>query len=316
MPPLAVTQWQPANRVEQVMAEALRTGDYPRFANTLMSARLYVPHLIDPAEDAHQTLAALLPTSQPHLLAFTSAVLLTKVVGALARGYQEVSFGSLRQQWPDPRLPLALNLGSPIAVFLPLVAVPRLAAGERALVPAAAVVEQAASAALVEIRRACLRDLAGTTEGFATDGHPWSNPPANALEEALQAATQRGDGEAFLAHLLTATVVLPTTSSVPGTPQLSDERFPWRLTGGQTAPSVPLFSSAEQLAHVAGATAWVEVPFLEVVAHWPEGDRALCFNPGATTELILSEGELMALVTELVVGQDDQDLTAVGDVGA
>jgi hypothetical protein len=291
--------WQPANRVEQRLAEALQTGDHRRFATTLQSARLYVPQLPELDDHTRIALAALLPTPQPHLLAFTSPQLLTEVVGGLARSYEEVRFDTLRQRWPDPRIPLALNPGSPIAVFLPLSAVAELATGERTLASIAEMAEALAEQALVEIRRQCLRDLAAG-QAADVDGALRDDPPTNTLEETLRAAAQAGDGEEFLGRLLEATVVLPTTAPVPDPPDLADPEFPWRLTGGQTAPAVPMFSSATQLARVAGpAASAVEVPFLSVVAHWPEGSPALCFNPGTVTELILSEGELMTLMTEL-----------------
>lgn len=303
--------WRPANQVEQTLAEALRDGDHRRFATTVQSARLYVPHLSVLDEQARVAVAALLPSSQPHLLAFTSPRLLIDLLGGLARGYEELRFDALRQRWPDPRIPLALNPGSPIAVFLPLSAVAELASGARTLVSTDEVAQALAGQALTEIRRQCLRDLAvaGHPPAGEDGDPPRDDPPVNDLEEALRAAALRGDGEEFLGRLLEATVVLPTTAPVPGTPDLSDPRFPWRLTGGRTAPAVPLFSSPTQLARVAGSGAHgVEVPLLEVVAHWPEGRPALCFNPGAVTELVLSEGELMTLMTGLAAaaGPDGQ----------
>lgn len=282
------------------MASALAAGDGEEYAKLLMSAPLSVPELPEPGTEPAREVAELLPPGTAYVLAYTSVSALAFALGDLAAGYQQLDFAALRQRWPDPGHQLAVNPGTPIAAFLPPQAVAEVAAGDRSLVPIEDLQRAMVDEAHTQIRRACLVELGGSLGSGAEPGADPAAAPAGALEVALQAAVDREDGEAFLSALLAAQVILPTESPVPGPERIYDDGFPWRRTGSEQAPSIPVFGSAAALeSTMAGDPPRIEVDFLDVLANWPDEAYALCFNPGRPTELILSGSTVLDLLEDM-----------------
>jgi hypothetical protein len=282
-------EWVAATEVERRMADALAGDDGPAYARLLTSAPLFVPDLPDPGTEEAQEVAQLLPEGAPHVLVYTSPETLAWALGGYAQGYQQLDFDGLRQRWPDSRHQLAVNAGTPIGVFLPLPAVADLAAGRTSLVSTDAFQEALMDEVRPMIRDACLRELSGADRAGAGEATALrEDPPANELEAALRQAIAEQDSDRYLNTLFGGDVVLVTAASVPDPEQIYEDEFPWRIVASEQAPSIALFSSTEMLQRVAaGETHRVEVPFIDVLANWPDGEYALCINPGSVSELVL-----------------------------
>jgi hypothetical protein len=278
------SEWVAANAVEREMADALNGGDGPAYARLLTSAPLFIPNVPEPGTEAAQQVADLLPPGTPFVLAYTSPETLAWAMGEHAQGYQRLDFDELRQRWPDSRHQLAINPGSPIGVFLPLPTIPELAAGKTSLVSVGAFQDALMEELPAVIRAACLRELSGVDQ----PGDAGEHPPANQLETELRRAIAGKDSDRYLDALLGADVVLLTSAPVADPELIYEDEFPWRIVAGEQAPSITLFSSAEQLRRtVSGPAHWVQVPFFDVLANWPAEEYALCVNPGGAGELIL-----------------------------
>jgi hypothetical protein len=307
-------EWIAANQVEHRMAEALVGNDGPAYARLLTSAPLFVPDLPDPGTEAAQQVAQLLPEGAPHVLVYTSPQTLVWAMGEHAQGYQQLDFEGLRQRWPDSQHHLAVNPGSPIGVFLPLPAVADLAAGRTSLVSTGEFEEALMDEVRPVIRDACLQELSGVDQpGEGEAAVLREDPPANQLEVELRRAVAEEDSDRYLNTLFGGDVVLVTAASVPDPEQIYGDEFPWRIVASDRAPSIALFSSTKMLQRVAaGETHRVEVPFIDVLANWPDGEYALCINPGSVSELILpppAVDELLAVfdsVLEQHAGASDR----------
>ncbi|MGW5645763.1 SseB family protein [Saccharopolyspora sp. NPDC003752] len=274
-------QWQPANDVEHELVAALEAGDSKRFAEIVLSAPLYLPVLPEPGTELRQELDELIPLERAHVFVFTSPEALSHVLGPFSSGHREVDAAALAQNWPHPDYCFALNFDLPIGATMSPESLARMAAGEEFLVPA----EDAEAVVQAQIRRDCLAELGDGAE-------PGVVPPANELEEALAAAVELQDLDAYLAALVDADVVLPL--SRPLTDDVDDTNFPWLLVGS----AIPVFTSAEMLSRAAAKVEhFTQLPFLVLAANWPQRQHVLCLNPGSGTELIIGGdgvGEIVA----------------------
>jgi hypothetical protein len=276
-------EWQPANEIEHELANALTAGDVRGYAQTVLSAPLYLPVPPDLGTEGWRELVVALGLTSPHVQAFTSLTGMSTVLGPYATEYREGDFATLARFWPDPDVVLALNPGLPISTTLPLTALAGLADGDESLVLGADVATAVAEEAQARIREVCLTELGAVM-------------PVNGSEQlaewetSLASAAEQGDVETFLGVLLEADVVVPTTTAVPDPDQITEPDFPWRTVSVGGLPVIPLLSSADALA---AEQPRVQVPFLAALAGWPSTDHMMCLNPGSPTELFLS-GEAIA----------------------
>ncbi|QSB15327.1 SseB family protein [Natronosporangium hydrolyticum] len=291
-------QWRPGAPVESAMAEALQAGDWPRYAELLGSTPLLVTDAPAAGAPAAEQLSGLLPPDGTYVVAYTSVATLTAVFGPHAPSYEALELAALRQRWPDPDYQLAVNAGTPIGVFLPLPAIDQLATGATSLVSYAQLAQAVGQELLDRVRSECLRDLSGVE---STPDQLRPDPALNPVEEALRAAADSQDSEAFLTTLLFAELVLPTAEPVDDPELLYGDEFPWRVTGADTAPAVPVFSSVAMLERTgAPPTDRLEAHALDVLANWPGDEYSLILNPGSITELILPGETVRELVTAVL----------------
>ncbi|MBK1783459.1 SseB family protein [Prauserella cavernicola] len=283
--------WEPANDAERAMVAALETGDGAEYANLLLRSPLLLPVLPAPDTADWESLTRRIPLSREHVMVYTSAETLAWSLGGLARGHNDTDLPSLRARWEDPARHLAVNPGSPISVSLPVDSVTQLREGQDEIVPVEALADSMTENIVSLLRQSCLDEL-GAEQGAGTDS------PAGALQSALWDAADRQDTDAFLALLLDSTVFVPTEREVSGA-ELARE-LPWLTVGPRDSPLVPVFSSRAGLEATSGPRRHhVEVPFVLLLARWPGPDHALCFDPGARTELILPGDVLLDLFTGL-----------------
>jgi hypothetical protein len=291
-------EWLPANEVERDLAVALETGDSRRYARILLSAPLFLPVLPEAGSELRDELERRLPLSHEHVLVFTSPAAISGVLGEFSRGWKETDMTSLARLWPDPRYQLALNPGLPIGAVLPLGALPRLADGSETLVAIDDLQERLVEETQAQIRQDCLAELGGGPG-------PIDVRPVNRTEVELLAAAKAQDADAFLETLINAEVVVPTTESVADPLSMAEADFPWQEVG----PAIPVFSTTAMLARAAPDVAhYVEAPFLLVAANWPSEEHVLCFNPGSSTELILSGDGVDQLIAAVAEGLSESDL--------
>ncbi|MCF6423841.1 MULTISPECIES: SseB family protein [Amycolatopsis] len=284
--------WQPDNEIEHALQAALADGDGRRYAQLLLAAPVYLPVLPARGTPEWEELVGLLPLEREHVLVFTSPRSMAAVLGPFAQEHVQTTFAEIRGSWqPGSSLQLAINPGLPIGAVLAPDALIALAEGREQLVAAA----DAEEAAFEEMRRR-VREL--VLEEFGAGREPGPVPaPSNALETALVAAVGGQDENAYLEALVNGQVVVATTRPV----QDSDEDLPWRTAGSGDFPVVALFSSTAMLDRLAPGQPYATVPFLGVLAQWPDESHVLCFNPGAETELILT-GEGVFDLVEVVAG--------------
>jgi hypothetical protein len=228
----------------------------------------------------------------------------------LATGYEPIGMATLLQRWPDDEHHLAINPGTPIATVLSPQAITDLAEGRETLVAMEQVRQAVADEALAGIRDLCLRELAGQPPAPAPAASAVElrdDPPANALESALQQAVEQGDGEAYLRAMLAGEpVLLPTSAPVDDPETIFDESFPWRVLGGDQASVIAVFTSAAMLERAGGAEVErVEVDFLHVLAMWPDEHHMLFVDPGSTLELPLP-GEVVLDVVAAMADSEDE----------
>lgn len=104
--------------------------------------------------------------------------------------------------------------------------------------------------------------------------------PKNDLEVALCAAVDRGDLEAYLGVLRTATVIVPS----PGGAELGPGTTGWPVMTVDGRGYVPVFTSPEaMLANPAGRNmAKVPLTLPELAKRWPDTTWGLAVNPGSS----------------------------------
>lgn len=284
--------WEPADELERDLAAALERGDGRRFAALLLSMPLFLPVLPERDSEMRRELDERFILDENHVLVFTSRAAAARILGDQHQECTETTLAAIVEQAPEPSRVLALNPGLPIGALVPLPAVAQLAQGHGHLMSGKDFGEAVRDEFHAQLRQACLAELG---DGTAPDG---AGKPANEFEEALIAAIERQDTDAFLEALIGADVVVPTSQDVSDFSKLGPGEFPWRTVG----PAIPVFSSpdlADRLAPRARHRA--ELPFLAVLAFWPGEGHVLCFNPGVRTELVLSAdhvGELLEAVGE------------------
>ncbi|MCI2421201.1 SseB family protein [Saccharopolyspora sp. K220] len=290
------SEWEPANEVERELVAALEAGDSKRYAEIVLGAPLYLPVLPEPGSELRQDLDEFMPLDRAHVLAFTSPEALSHGLGPYSLGHREADVAALARNWPGPDHQFALNPGLPIGAVLPLDALSRLADGSESLIPVDAAEAALAEQVRAEIRELCLAELSG---GVA----PGVAAPVNELEEALAAAVEGQDVDAFLSALVDSEVVVPMSG--PVSEDFDGTNFPWLRIG----PAIPVFSSTEVLSRTAAHVAeHIELPFLAAAANWPGREHVLCFNPGSGTELIMSGAgveELVETVAEMLSENPD-----------
>lgn len=286
--------WQPANEVELALLSAVSQGDARDYARTVLSAPLYVP--IPPGPDTTGWLEFVhaLGLDFTHVQAFTSLEGMSTVVSPFVTEYHEGDFATLARFWPDPTVVLAINPGLPINAILPLNTLRALAEGGEAAVTAGDLADAMSEEAQIRVRQACLAELG--------NGAPPVGPePAGELEMSLAGAADRGDANGFLATLLDAEVVVPTTTTVADPDVITESEFPWRTVSIGGLAVVPMFTSAAMLDRVASAEQpRARLEFLTVLACWPSEEHLLCLNPGSPTELFLSGEAIENLVGSLI----------------
>ncbi|TVT58645.1 SseB family protein [Amycolatopsis rhizosphaerae] len=298
--------WEPGNEVERELLRALEAGDGGRFAKAVLSAPLFLPVLPKRDSPEGKELMLLLPWEEEHVLAYTCAETLSDALGPYTDGYTETTYAALAAAWPEgSALKLALNPGLPIAAALPIEAIHDLAEGRRSLIPS----EDVEQLVLDELRKQ-IRASALTALGCGRAAVLVS-VPGSPLEAALTEAVRREDHDGYLAALMNGEVVALTSRPVPPGMTPGADGFPWRILGTPRSPVIALFSSTATLDRVAPqGQHHVTVPFLALLADWPDENHALCLDPGAETELILT-GEGMYGLRAAVAGilaEDAEDV--------
>jgi len=292
--------WQPDNEIERALQAALAERDGRRYAQLLLAAPVYLPVLPERDTPEWRELVSQLPLEREHLLVFTSPRSMEVVLGPFAPDHIATTFGEIRAQWrAGSTLQLAINPGLPIGVVLPPDALIALAEGREQLVAAADVQE----AAYEQVRRR-VRGLVLEEFGAGREPGPVP-PPSNELEAQLAGAIGRQDEDAYLEALVNAQVIVATT----GPAREPGGDVTWRTTSRGDFPVVVLFSSPAMLNRIAPGQPHTTVPFLGVLAEWPDEDHVLCFNPGTETELILT-GEGVFELVETVAGALSPDAGA------
>ncbi|EHR48566.1 hypothetical protein SacmaDRAFT_0256 [Saccharomonospora marina XMU15] len=275
------------------MVAAARDGQGQRYAELVLSGPLYLPKLPDRDSDEWWDLVRELTLPTENVLVFTSVEAMSAVLGSFVQGYQETDYASLVRRWPNPGWLLALNPGLPIGLIAPPAALYGLANGEVELTPVAQVQADYEAGAEEAVRHICLRGLG------AQDKPAYAKPPVNELEEALAEAVSQQDGDGFLNALLAAEVVVAVSEPVTDPTGLTESDFPFHKTG-EDFPVIPVFSSTEVLDHLAPSLPHrMRLPFLAVLANWPDETHVLCFNPGTETEVVLFGDTVLELVAEV-----------------
>ncbi|SFB40620.1 SseB protein N-terminal domain-containing protein [Amycolatopsis marina] len=291
--------WEPANEAERSVVAALERGAGQEVARLLMSEPLYVPDMRDGDAENGWLLRQRLPLPEQHVLVFTSPETLSWVLGDLVSRHWKTSFGELREQWPGTDWQLAVNPGTPFAVFLPIDGVPKLAEGEETLLPLEEMRQRTTEQALIHMRQACRTELAGTSAGDRNSSAAHTlddHEPANELESQLHAATAQRDGDKYLESLVDGSVIVPTTEPVPDPAQAPDALIPWRIILEDSIPTIPVFSSNTGLDRLAPPeSSRIQISFRELLANWPSEEQALCVNPGMSTELFLPGDAVLGL---------------------
>jgi SseB protein N-terminal domain len=266
--------WQPANATERMISEALSRGDRREYFRLLAAADLYVPAFVPPAEEGAEPALSKWITADldghTFLLVFTSVEGLTSRLGELTNGYAVTDYPQLRSTWPDPEWLLAVNPDLALDAYVPIDAIDAAASGDL-LIPTVSELLTALDVA----------DLL----------------PQNAVENAMLAALDAQDVDAYVEALLLADVLVPTTEEVMDVEAAFEQGFPWHNHGSEDSPAIAVFTSERALAHVhPEAVPVVTVPFLFVASGWPAGAHRLLVNPGTALGLDLPGAEVSALL--------------------
>ncbi len=236
------TGWEPANEVEQEMLAALAVDDRERYFELIAHAPLYLP-ATGQAGGPHFTWEL---GEYTYLPVFTSPQALAASVGDLVDRYVVTSYAELARYWPAPDWRLAVNPGHPIDAWLPVEAVAEAAAGTRT-VPT-----------VRELRRA----------QAAPDGDD-----AGELDDAL---------DAYLEALVKTEVLVPAAAPDPAPATIATGTFPWLVKEISGGPALTVFTSPEGFAAAFPAgTPCARVPFVDLVAAWPDPSWQLAVDPGA-----------------------------------
>lgn len=255
-----MSDWRPANDVEQAMLLAARADERQGYFQLVAAADLFLPQASGDAsgEQRFLTVAAFDQTLLP---VFTSIQALAAQVGHLVDGYTITNYAELRCKWPDPEWRLAINPGTPIDAYLLIDGVADAAVGDAAVPTMAELVVAAADAEEQEERLA---------QRHAAAAYP-DDPDA-----ALRAAAEAGDVHGYVERLLDMIVLVPTTRPAEAE-DILEPGFPWRPAEGGV---IEVFTKAEFFARTHPdpvPTVSVALPF--ALACWPQ-EYGLRVNPG------------------------------------
>lgn len=189
--------------------------------------------------------------------------------------YDVTSFAELREQWAGPDLWVAVNLGLPTEACVPFDAVDPLISGEVVLI----------DGDLVEVDE--LDELPPMFRAA----------PERDPDRMLNDPAYRGSRDEYVEALLDARVIVPTTRAVDDTEVLAGPDSPWLLTESADAPTVEVFTSADEFTRAHPGRTSVSVPFLLLMLTWPSG-CALFVNPGGRVRMRCSAEEVRTLRQE------------------
>ncbi|WIM97999.1 SseB family protein [Actinoplanes oblitus] len=252
--------WTPANDVENALVAALVADDRQSFFQLLSVADLFLPQLTrDPS--AAQRFLTVHAFEHVLLPVFTSVRALAAQFGHAIDGYTVTNYAELRRKWPHPEWRLAIDPGTPLAVFLPVEDLAEAAVGDLR-VPS-----------LAEVAAEAAEDLGAEDDMWARHQAAGDYPQDDAA--AMRLAARAGDVYGYLDRLLDSTVLIPTTR--PAEPEeIAEPGFPWAPAPDRM---IEVFTSAESLAAShPEPTVVTEVPFALALAVWPE-DHGVAVDP-------------------------------------
>jgi hypothetical protein len=270
--------WEPANEVELAMLQALLAGDQRAYFQLLGGAQLYLPQVSGlPAGDQRFVTVEL--GGSVYLPVFTSVQALAARAGRAYDSYTVTSYLELRRKWPDPDWRLAVNIGTPLDVYMPIDAVADVAMGDLEVPTAAELMTAAEEEVSYDEALRALRNA---------EEYPDEDPLA-----ALRAAGAAGDAYGFLDRLLDLPVLIPVARPVPAEAILEDD-FPWLPTADRW---IEVFTSREELerSHPEPVHT-VEAALTFVSANWPAG-HGLRVDPGSEQNIELADYLVPLLVT-------------------
>jgi hypothetical protein len=286
--------------VERELVRALENEDSRRYAEVVLSAPLYLPVLPEPDTPGWYELGRLLPLDDPYVFVYTSAETLAEVFGTLTQGHVETTYDAMAAGWPSGvALQLALNPGLPIGFMGSVETMYQLAEGRESLVAMADLQDAVVAEVRTQIRRGVLAELGGG---------PPEGEPSNPLETELADAIGNDDIQAYMTALMGGEVVVLTSEEVPDPGAIDAPGFPWQVLKIPDLPVITLFSSPAMMERITPRGQHsVNVGFLSVLANWPDNEHALCFNPGADSELILTGDGVMDLLATVADGLSPED---------
>jgi SseB protein N-terminal domain len=272
-----MTQWEPANDVEQAMLDAARADDRQGFFQLVAVADLFLPQQTgDPR--GRQRFVTFGMLGQTFLPVFTSWQALAAQFRGAVDGYTITNYAELSRKWPNPAWRLAINPGTPLDAYLTVQSVADAAVGD-VEVPTLPEMARAAQEDEAIERRLRERQAAGD----------YPDDPA----EALAAAAEAADAYGYVDRLLDAMVLVPTSRPVEADAIL-EAGFPWRPSADGAA--IEVFTTREAFARVhADTVPAVEVAMPFALAMWPEG-YGLSVNPGGDDGIDLPPEQVILLL--------------------
>ncbi|HEY7487544.1 MAG TPA: SseB family protein [Streptosporangiaceae bacterium] len=285
-------RFEPQNDIEQRLFEAAGRRDRDEFFQILLGAQVVVP--ADP-ETAWGTRPAepdfpwrpVLVNGQTTVLAFTSLRWMHDAIGPCR--FLMPDFRELVSVWPDAEWTLALNPGTPVnSSFLPAqhpVASDEAAPGDApGDAPADASPEGPAEASTAASASAAASAAASAERARGGALAPVTPPaaefqPGNQVDEELLDAAVRGDTDAFLRVLLSATVLVPIPDDASPDIIPGDAEFRWDAAL-RDATTAQVYTSYERLREGTGESKYVQAAFRELITLWPDPAWTMALNPG------------------------------------
>jgi hypothetical protein len=253
--------WQPANVVEQLMAQALDRGEHRTLLDLLASASLYVPG--QPDSDGRMELVAEEADGQTCLPVFTSPAAFAGY-RPTAPGFFVMTWAELAEIWPDPAWRLVVNPHSPITVDISGTTLTAAGHPDPAL------------------------GQAGRSAGFA------GTPVERLLHEAITTANP----DLLVRALIAAWVLVPVAQPVALEVGPGDPQFPWQplVVGKRTA--IVMFTSAARIVEVAGHQPGpvVTARLVDVLRAWPDPSSGFVVNPGSPVQVMVADEDRDTLI--------------------
>jgi hypothetical protein len=274
---LTVTDWEPANDIEQAMFDAASENDRQGYFQLFAVADLFLPQMTGGGAGPQQFVTFSM-LDQTFLPVFTSWQALASQFRGAVDGYTITNYAELSRKWPHPDWRLAINPGTPLDAYLTVESVADAAVGD-VEVPTLTEVAQAAQEDEEIEQRLRERQAAGN----------YSDDPA----EALSAAAEAADAYGYIEQLLEALVLVPTNRPVEAEAIL-EPGFPWHPAA--EGKVIEVFTTREAFARVhADTVPAVEVAMPFVLAMWPEG-FGLSVNPGGDDGIELPPEQVILLL--------------------